>query len=198
MAEDRVLAVDVTSRKVKSAQVVCVRDVVGAPLVEIGLDQVGIVIFSDSSECTAAQGLLPISFLQALPRDEQGRILSLGSRSHSSSVPHGCIPCKFACTVRGCHDGVLCGLCHFPHSEMTRLAKRTLIQKRAFVRKKSDCTLESFLPCKHAAWSSLLEAVTLAAKALAVPTPGSAIAAVEELVERDVEKLENRFAGTFC
>ncbi len=142
--EEHVLAVDVISREMKSAQVVSVRTVAGAQLVKIELDQAGLAIFSDAPDCLKARGLLPVSLLCALPRDERGRILSLGSRHHNLIGCRCCVPCTFTDTTRGCLQGVLCGLCHFPHSEMTRSAKRALNRKSDCAQ--SGCTLESLLP----------------------------------------------------
>ncbi len=53
--EEHVLAVDVTSREMTSAQVVSVRTVAGAQLVKIELDQAGLAIFSDAPDCLKAR-----------------------------------------------------------------------------------------------------------------------------------------------
>lgn len=74
--------------------------------------------------------VLPLELLRMLPRDVTGHVLSKGSCSHAAAA---CVPCKFHCTERGCKDGVLCGLCHFPHPELTRAAKRALVRKAGWL-----------------------------------------------------------------
>lgn len=64
--------------------------------------------------------------------------MSIGSCTHARGE---CTPCKFACSQRGCRDGPLCGLCHFPHQEMSRSAKRTQIKKATRARNSNQSSI---------------------------------------------------------
>mmetsp|Transcript_56437 Transcript_56437/g.120061 ORF Transcript_56437/g.120061 Transcript_56437/m.120061 type:complete len:464 (-) Transcript_56437:56-1447(-) len=63
-------------------------------------------------------------------------LMSIGSQLHC----HGrCTPCKFYRSHRGCNDGQLCTLCHYPHwemsySEIRRAVKETGPSNRATLR----------------------------------------------------------------
>lgn len=93
-------------------------------------------------------GSLALSRVMKAPRGEDGKLLSVGSKSHASGC---CVPCKFMKVKRGCRDGVLCNNCHFPHVDVGRAARRrrgriTAIQKRSY--------FEDGIPMKE--WGDLL------------------------------------------
>mmetsp|Transcript_50532 Transcript_50532/g.144432 ORF Transcript_50532/g.144432 Transcript_50532/m.144432 type:complete len:299 (+) Transcript_50532:115-1011(+) len=67
------------------------------------------------------------SHLHKCPRFADGSFMSLGSRLHDTEE---CTPCKFVRAPRGCRDGALCKLCHYPHEELTRSGVRRA-QKRS-------------------------------------------------------------------
>mmetsp|Transcript_65411 Transcript_65411/g.141318 ORF Transcript_65411/g.141318 Transcript_65411/m.141318 type:complete len:297 (+) Transcript_65411:92-982(+) len=83
---------------------------------------------------------MALSVVSSCPRQEDGALLSLGSRQHDIGE---CTPCKFFRSKRGCRDGALCKLCHFPHTELSRSATRRAVrrkglEKRAFFDCKGD------------------------------------------------------------
>mmetsp|Transcript_20330 Transcript_20330/g.57205 ORF Transcript_20330/g.57205 Transcript_20330/m.57205 type:complete len:291 (+) Transcript_20330:51-923(+) len=78
--------------------------------------------------------MLSLSVMKDCPKGPSGGFLSLGSRLHEDAA---CTPCKFFRSTRGCRDGALCKLCHYPHEGETRSAirravRRTGLEKRAF------------------------------------------------------------------
>lgn len=72
------------------------------------------------------------SSIVSCPRGPDGLRTSLGSLPHACGEV--CLPCKFFSSTRGCHDGVLCGLCHFPHPEITRSGARSRIRRATRIR----------------------------------------------------------------
>mmetsp|Transcript_1141 Transcript_1141/g.3682 ORF Transcript_1141/g.3682 Transcript_1141/m.3682 type:complete len:307 (+) Transcript_1141:82-1002(+) len=77
--------------------------------------------------------LLSLTTMMDCPKGPTGEFLSLGSRLHDDAA---CTPCKFFRSARGCRDGALCKLCHYPHEGETRSAvrravRRSGLQKRA-------------------------------------------------------------------
>jgi len=127
---ERVLAVDLNA-----FVLVCVsiKSVVRSSQgrIRIGLQENDVAVFVDTAPDLLSchiHRLLAVSLLQGLPCDDAGVFLSLGSSLHKARSKL-CIPCKFRGTARGCRDGVLCRLCHFPHQELSRTAKRTLIRR---------------------------------------------------------------------
>eukprot|EP00413_Alexandrium_margalefii_P026630 CAMPEP_0204560256 /NCGR_PEP_ID=MMETSP0661-20131031/32512_1 /ASSEMBLY_ACC=CAM_ASM_000606 /TAXON_ID=109239 /ORGANISM="Alexandrium margalefi, Strain AMGDE01CS-322" /LENGTH=300 /DNA_ID=CAMNT_0051567567 /DNA_START=86 /DNA_END=988 /DNA_ORIENTATION=- len=82
----------------------------------------------------AQPGLLSLSTMKDCPKDTTGTFLSLGSRLHEAAA---CTPCKFQRSLRGCRDGALCKLCHYPHesetrSQVRRAVRRSGLEKRAY------------------------------------------------------------------
>jgi len=78
--------------------------------------------------------ILSLSVMRDCPKGPSGGFLSLGSRLHEGGA---CTPCKFFRSTRGCRDGALCRLCHYPHEGETRSAlrravRRNGLEKRAF------------------------------------------------------------------
>lgn len=131
----KVLVMNLVTGDMQAANVSVVQSMQGVGLL---FEQRGLAIFAQvrqpqlphlPDECC----VLPLLLLRSLPHDASDRILSLGSREHmqnSAAEAHqGCVPCKFHCTSRGCKDGILCGLCHFPHDELTRSAKRSMLRR---------------------------------------------------------------------
>lgn len=126
---DRLLALNLESREMQLASVSvtvhgeALRLWLGGRLAVFGNAKVDNPLQVDGTCC-----LLPHELLRRLPQDQHGRFLSKGSCS-CDELCDSCAPCKFNGTVRGCKDGLLCGLCHFPHTGLTRTAKRAILRK---------------------------------------------------------------------
>jgi len=54
---------------------------------------------------------ISLSYLQRIPKKEDGTRSSHGSQGH----PDKCTPCCFFMRARGCADGMLCSMCHDSH-----------------------------------------------------------------------------------
>jgi len=71
------------------------------------------------------------SIQETVPRDEDGNLTSKGSLLHDRGT---CTPCLFVHRNVGCHNGILCTFCHFPHKRRgkARLCKdkRDRFQRR--------------------------------------------------------------------
>mmetsp|Transcript_41813 Transcript_41813/g.116616 ORF Transcript_41813/g.116616 Transcript_41813/m.116616 type:complete len:153 (-) Transcript_41813:189-647(-) len=65
-----------------------------------------------------AQGLL-----RQIPRDADGKLLSVGSISH---IRGECLPCFFV-TRKCCSRGISCNYCHVRHERRTKLRPKTLL-----------------------------------------------------------------------
>jgi len=54
---------------------------------------------------------ISLSYIQSIPKKEDGTRSSHGSQGH----PDQCTPCCFFIRARGCADGMLCSMCHDSH-----------------------------------------------------------------------------------
>jgi len=68
---------------------------------------------------------------ETVPRDEDGNLTSKGSMLHEEGT---CTPCLFVHRNVGCHNGMLCTFCHFPHKRRGKARpckdKRDRFQRR--------------------------------------------------------------------
>jgi hypothetical protein len=81
---------------------------------------------------TVGRNALPrnISFsaMMEVPRTDEGKWLSIGSKLHESRT---CVPCKWFRSSKGCKDGVFCKHCHAAHEDLTRHAIRSKVRRNA-------------------------------------------------------------------
>eukprot|EP00747_Dinoflagellata_sp_TGD_P217849 gnl/TRDRNA2_/TRDRNA2_90194_c0_seq3.p1 gnl/TRDRNA2_/TRDRNA2_90194_c0~~gnl/TRDRNA2_/TRDRNA2_90194_c0_seq3.p1 ORF type:complete len:152 (-),score=31.79 gnl/TRDRNA2_/TRDRNA2_90194_c0_seq3:113-568(-) len=54
---------------------------------------------------------------ERVPKDEDGRLTSLGSMQHASG---GCRPCVFFSSKVGCANAQTCNFCHFKHLQVKK------------------------------------------------------------------------------
>jgi len=77
-----------------------------------------------SSPRTPESGLSEDELMRLVPRDEQGKMLSIGSVGHEEGT---CKPCVFAYNEnKPCGNGLRCSFCHYQHppKKRVRLCKK--------------------------------------------------------------------------
>lgn len=98
--------------------------------VELTLDRPAVAVFVATQPASSWTTLLLPSGLICLPELDDGKLASAGSRGHAGGG--ACLPCVFYLN-RGCRDGILCSLCHFPHHELSRSAMQKRVRKQGRV-----------------------------------------------------------------
>lgn len=105
------------------------KDKVGEQL--SGGEETGSTVSPPSPHSGAESGVENIdleNFLEKVPRDTEGKLLSIGSLSHAEGT---CKPCVFAYNEsRPCENGVHCGFCHYLHppKKRVRLCKKKRLE----------------------------------------------------------------------